>query len=49
MHDPDVVVFDVPYVRVTVWHREPGGADSGRVTWGWWGVSCRGGVPCGDV
>lgn len=29
MHDPDVVVFELP--AVTVWHHEPGGRDSGTV------------------
>lgn len=30
MHDPDVVIFNTRHF-VTVWHREPGGRDSGTV------------------
>jgi hypothetical protein len=31
MHDPSVLVFDVPLLRLDVWHDEPNGADSGTV------------------
>lgn len=31
MHDPMVMVFDVPYLRLDVWHDEPKGRDSGTV------------------
>lgn len=31
MHDPSVLVFDVRWLRLDVWHDEPGGHDSGEV------------------
>ena len=31
MHDPMVLVFDVPLVDLDIWHVEPGGHDSGEV------------------
>ncbi|MEU2013077.1 hypothetical protein [Nocardia sp. NPDC019302] len=37
MHDPEVMVFDLRWIEV--WHREPGGKDSGAVCprnrWAW--------------
>jgi hypothetical protein len=34
MHDPDVVALEIRRV-VTIWHREPGGHDSGEVCRHW--------------
>jgi hypothetical protein len=31
MHDPLVLVYEVPVVKLDMWHREPGGHDSGKV------------------
>lgn len=31
MHDPKVVAFELKWPNITVWHKEPGGRDSGEV------------------
>lgn len=31
MHDPSVLIFDVPLIRLDVWHDEPGGRDAFEV------------------
>ena len=31
MHDPTVMVFNIPRIRLDVWHDEPNGHDSGTV------------------
>jgi hypothetical protein len=31
MHDPLVLLFEVPVIRLDVWHREPGGHDAFEV------------------
>ena len=31
MHDPSVLVFDVRWLHLDIWHDEPGGHDSGEV------------------
>lgn len=31
MHDPDVLLFEVPVLKLDVWHQEPGGHDAFEV------------------
>lgn len=31
MHDPSVLVYEIPGLRLAVWHDEPGGQDAGTV------------------
>lgn len=31
MHDPDILLYEVPVIRLDIWHREPSGHDSGTV------------------
>lgn len=31
MHDPMVLVFDLPWIKLDVWHNEPKGRDSGTI------------------
>ncbi len=31
MHDPDMLLFDVPVIGLDIWHREPRGHDAGEV------------------
>lgn len=31
MHDPEFLLYDVPLIKLDVWHREPGGRDAFEV------------------
>ena len=31
MHDPSILLLDIPVIRLDVWHDEPGGHDAGEV------------------
>jgi len=31
MHDPSTLLFDIPWVRLDIWHDEPSGCDAGTV------------------